>query len=180
MSSGHCVVAVAFSTVHTGLPKHTKSFITLIPKAGVEDDCHAGDTRRQVSLLQIESLEELNDRNNRVDCILPSQLGENITTKGLNLAGLKQGTKLRFNNGNSEQNGAVIEISGLRRAGEKLENRQSGLKERCTVKDPSGTEVSSKVGVFGIVIVGGVVKPGMGIAVEVPGGEEELEPLGFI
>lgn len=179
MSSQHCVVAVALSRVHTGLPKYTKSFITLIAQSGVKGDCHAGDTHRQVSLLQLESLEELNGRNNNVDCILPGQLGENITTKGLNLSSLKRGTKLRFNDRNSDQDGAVIELSGLRRAGEKLEKRQSGLKERCTVKDLGGTEVGSKVGVFGVVIFGGVVEPGMGIVVEVPGGEE-LEPLEFI
>lgn len=180
MSPGHSVVAVALSPVHTGLAKRKKSSITLIAQSGVEDDCHAGDTHRQVSLLQFESLEELNDRNNGIDCILPTELGENITTKGLNLAILKQGTKLRFNSSNGDENGAVIELSGLRRAGEKLENRQRGLKERCTVKDASGAEVGSKVGVFGVVVVGGVVKPGMDIVVENPAGGKELGRLEFI
>lgn len=184
MSSDPSVVALAVGpTGSTDLFKHGKDCIRLNVDNGVGGDRHAGRPDRQVSLLQSEYLAELNDMSNASDPIEMSELGENITTKGLSLANLKRGTKLCFVDsidGNGDGNSAVVELTGLRRAGEKLENRQKGLKEKCIVRDTSGTEVGSKVGVFGVVIVSGAVKRGMSIIVEKPTGEGEPEPLKFI
>ena len=178
MPSNDFVVAVALSPIHTGLHKERKPSITLVAGHGVEGDCHAGKPGRQVSLLQSESLNELNDMNSGDNPISPSELGENITTSGLNLADLKQGTELHFIGGNEDGNPAVVAIKGLRRAGPKLETRREGLTEQCTVRDASGAVVGSKVGVLGVVRNAGMVKPGMSIFVMKPTGD--LKPLEFV
>ncbi len=179
MSSDPSVVAVALGpSQHSDISKQKESVIELVAGHGIEGDRHADKPGRHVSLLQNESLEELNGTNKGLDRVLPSQLGENITTRGLNLAELNAGTKLRFVDGNGDGCSAVVKLTGLRRAGEKLETRQKGLKERCVLRDASGMEVGSKVGVFGVVDTSGVVKPGMRIDVVKPVGESK--PLEII
>ena len=176
MSTDYNVVAVALSREHTGLYKEPQPSITLIKDHGVKNDIHAGKPGRQVSLLQSESLQVLNDMNKGNDPIRPSELGENITTKGLNFNNFKQGTELHFIGGKASGGRAVICITGMRRGGEKLEQRREGLKEQCILRDANGKEVGSRVGVMGVVLAGGAVTPGMTVGlVEPPGRPRPLE-----
>ena len=119
MSANDNIVAVALSEIHTGGHKNPHSSIKLIKDYGVREDCHAGEKPlRQVSLLQSESLTALNNMNNGNDPLKPSELGENITTKGLNFNNFKQGTKLYFFDAKGNTTDTVVSITGMRRAGE--------------------------------------------------------------
>ena len=178
MPTDYNVMAVALSQEHTGLHKDPQPSIELIKDQGVKHDIHAGKPGRQVSLLQSESLKVLNDMNKGNDPIRSSELGENITTMGLNFDNFKQGTKLRFISDKESEDVAVISITGMRRPGEKLEKRREGLKEQCIVRDANGKEVGSRVGVMGVVLASGTVTPGMTVGViEPPGMPRPLEFL---
>jgi MOSC domain-containing protein YiiM len=95
-------------------------------------------------------------------------MGENITTRGLDLLGLPKGTKLFL--GNS----AVVEVTGLRNPCEQLNTFQDGLMNLCVYKDEKGNIVR-KAGIMSIVLVSGEVRAGDVIRVELP--PEPHEPL---
>ena len=93
--------------------------------------------------------------------VAPGQMGENITTQGLDLLGLPTGARLRL----GDQ--AVVEITGLRNPCKQLNSFQPGLMQAVLDRDDQGNLVR-KSGVMGIVIAGGTVKPGDEITVELP------------
>ena len=89
-------------------PRHQPLFISLVAGLGVEGDAHSGATikhrsrivrdpsqpnLRQVHLVHTELLEELQSRGHAVG---PGSIGENITTSGIDLLSLSQGTKLHI------------------------------------------------------------------------------------
>src|SRR5438045_5511857 len=101
------VEAVSISSGHT-FTKPNQASIRLVERLGVEGDAHAGVTvkhrsrvardpsqpnLRQVHLIQAELHEEL--RGAGFD-LAPGQMGENITTRGVDLLGLPAGTRLRL------------------------------------------------------------------------------------
>jgi MOSC domain-containing protein YiiM len=88
-------------------------------------------------------------------------MGENITTKGVDLLNLPTGTLLRV----GEQ--VIIEITGLRNPCLQLEQIQSGLMAAVLDRDDQGNLVR-KAGVMGVVVAGGVVQPGDRISIELP------------
>lgn len=94
----------------------------------------------------------------------PGVLGENVTTRGLDLLALPEGTRLRL----GAQ--AVVEITGLRNPCRQIEAFQPGLLAAVLDKDADG-QVVRKAGVMAVVIAGGDVHPGDPIAVEFPAGE---------
>jgi MOSC domain-containing protein YiiM len=139
----------------------------------VEGDAHFGETvkhrsrvardpnqpnRRQVHLIHAELHEELRAAG---FAVLAGQMGENITTHGVDLLGLPTGTRLRVGNT------AVIEITGLRNPCVQLDNFQSGLMAAVLSRDEQG-ELVRKAGVMAIVLEGGEVRPGDPIIVELP------------
>ena len=91
----------------------------------------------------------------------PGQMGENITTRGVDLLGLPTGTRLYL--GDS----AVVEVTGLRNPCAQLDRIQAGLMAATLGRDEHGT-VIRKAGVMGIVLAGGEVRPGDRIRVELP------------
>jgi MOSC domain-containing protein YiiM len=95
-------------------------------------------------------------------------MGENITTRGLDLLALPSGTRLHL--GQS----AVVELTGLRTPCSQLDNFQHGLMSACLSKDADG-KVIRKSGVMSIVVAGGHVSPGDAIRVELP--QEPRSPL---
>jgi MOSC domain-containing protein YiiM len=101
----------------------------------------------------------------------PADLGENITTKGLDLLGMGVGTKLHFvNPGKDEREGhAVVCVTGLRNPCPQISKFQKGLQERCLVRGEG-----RKAGIMSVVEVGGVVMRGATIVVERPGKYIEL------
>lgn len=166
------VVAVSRSATHT-MSKPSEASIRLIAGLGVEGDAHAGKTvkhrsrvardpsqpnLRQVHLIHAELFEELADAG---FAIVPGQLGENVTTRGLDLLALPTGTRLRLGAD------AVVEVTGLRNPCAQLEGISRGLMSAVLDRDEQGALVR-KAGVMGIVLAGGEIRAGDAIQVELP------------
>ena len=113
---------------------------------------------RQVHLIHSELHEELGERGFDV---APGQMGENVTTRGIDLLGLPTGALLRL----GKQ--ALIAVTGLRNPCNQLEGVQEGLMEAVLDRDADGNLVR-KSGVMAVVLEGGEVRPGDTIAVELP------------
>ncbi|WP_133853886.1 MOSC domain-containing protein [Labedaea rhizosphaerae] len=169
------VAAVARATTHTFTKPPTDS-ITLLAGLGVEGDAHCGTTvkhrsrvrrdptqpnLRQVHLVHHELLDELQARGFRV---VPGSIGENVSTRGVDLLALPTGAVLRL--GES----ASVRITGLRNPCLQLDHFQKGLMKAVLDRAPDGSLIR-KAGVMGVVLTGGVVRPGDPIEVELPDGE---------
>lgn len=176
------VLAVHQSGKHrfSKTPQHS---IILLEGLGVEGDAHCGRTvqhrhdmkketlrpnLRQVHLLQMELLDEVNSQGFQV---FPGNLGENISTRGIDLPSLPAGTRLRIGTD------AVVEVTGLRTPCVYIERFRSGLLVLMNKALPDGS-VASRAGVMGIVRCGGVIYPNDSIAVQLPDGEHRaLQPV---
>jgi MOSC domain-containing protein YiiM len=88
-------------------------------------------------------------------------MGENVTTRGVDLLGLPTGTRLHLGDA------AVIEVTGLRNPCTQLDGLQPGLMAAVLDRDADG-KVIRKCGVMAVVAAGGEVKPGDAITVELP------------
>ena len=175
------MVCVARKKAH-GPQKTPQLSIRLIEGLGVEGDAHAGATvkhrsrrrfnptlpnLRQVHLIHEELLGELNGKGFTVT---PAYLGENVTTRGVDLLGLPRGARLRLG---AE---AVVELTGLRNPCVQIERLQAGLMQAC-LEDRGGVLIR-KAGVMGVVLAGGEVRAGDGVTVELPAGPHEpLKPV---
>ncbi len=93
--------------------------------------------------------------------VKPGELGENITTSGVDLLALPTGTRLHL--GAS----AVVEITGLRNPCIQIDNFQIDLMAATLDKDADGNLVR-KAGIMSIVIAEGDVRPGDAVRVELP------------
>jgi MOSC domain-containing protein YiiM len=168
------VLAVCRNARH-GFSKPAGLQIRLIAGLGVEGDAHAGATvkhrsrvardpsqpnLRQVHLIHAELFDELAAGGFRIG---PGDVGENVTTRGIDLLGLPAGARLRL--GES----AVVEITGLRNPCTQLDGFQPGLMQAMLGRGPDGEPVR-KCGVMAVVIASGEVQPGDPIAVELPEG----------
>ena len=147
--------------------------IRLIEGLGVDGDAHAGVTvkhrsrvrrdptqpnLRQVHLVHRELFDEL--RGKGFD-IAPGDIGENITTSGIDLLALPRGARLRL--GGS----AVVEVTGLRNPCIQLNTFRAGLMDATLGHDAAGNLIR-KAGIMSIVLAGGEVRPGDAISVELP------------
>jgi len=110
----------------------------------------AAPNLRQVHLLAVELLNELRRRGFPV---APGDLGENVTTAGVDLLALPSGSRLRLGPD------AVVEVTGLRNPCRQLDDFQPGLMAAVLGRTPGG-EVVRRAGVMAIVLTGGVVTPG--------------------
>ena len=168
------VTAVSRAAAHS-FSKTPQPRITLVEGLGVEGDAHAGSTTQhlylvkkdptranltQVHLIQEELFHELRDRF----VIRPGELGENVTTSGVDLLTLPLGTRLHL--GAS----AVVEVTGLRSPCSKINAYQGGLMKALVEKHPDGG-VIRKSGIMGVVVAGGEVAPGDTLRVQLPAGE---------
>ncbi len=157
--------------------------IRLLAGLGVDGDAHLGATvkhrsrvaidpsqpnLRQVHLIHEELLTELNAVGFQV---APGVMGENITTRGALLLDLPTGTRLRLGLE------AVVELTGLRNPCAQLDAFQPGLLAAVLGQGPNG-QVIRKCGVMAVVIVGGVVRPGDRIRLDLP--SPPFRPLGRV
>lgn len=171
-SADGTVVAVSRSPGHT-LSKPNQDRIELLAGLGVAGDAHQGVTvkhrsrvaknadtpnLRQLHLIHAELLDELRAGGFE---IAPGQMGENVTTRGIDLLGLPTGTRLRLGNN------AVAEVTGLRNPCRQLEKIQPGLMAATLDRDTAGNLVR-KAGIMAIVIEGGPVRAGDPIRAELP------------
>ena len=176
------VTAVSRSAAHT-MSKPTETSIRLLEGLGVDGDAHQGKTvkhrsrvkrdptvpnLRQVHLIHAELHDELAQAGFKV---VAGQMGENITTRGVDLLGLPTGTRLRL--GDS----AVIEVTGLRNPCAQLDGIEKGLMAATLAHDADGALVR-KAGIMAIVLTGGEVRPGDAIRVDLPPGPHRpLQPV---
>ncbi len=166
------VVAVARSPQHT-MSKPVAEFIRLLAGLGVEGDAHLGQTvkhrsrvardptqpnLRQVHLIHAELFDEL--RAAGFD-IAPGEMGENVTTVGLDILALPANTRLRLGAA------AIIEVTGLRNPCAQLDGIRPGLMKATLDRGPDG-KLIRKAGIMGVVIGGGEVRAGDPIVVELP------------
>ncbi len=179
---GASVAAVSSSSEH-GFHKFNRPSIKLLSGIGVEGDAHAGKTvqhlsrvrkdptqpnLRQVHLIHEELLDELRLQGFSV---APGELGENVTTRGLDLLGLPTGTRLALG---SE---AVVELTGLRNPCAQLDKFQPGLLKAVLERDEAGGLVR-KSGVMAVVVRDGEVRPGDRVVVELPvAPHRSMEPV---
>jgi MOSC domain-containing protein YiiM len=166
------ITMVSCSTTHTFKKLHQER-IRLLTGLGIEGDAHQGETvkhrsrvardpsqpnLRQVHLIHAELHDELRTAGFEVAA---GEMGENVTTRGIDLLGLPTGTRLHL--GDS----AVVEVTGLRNPCAQLDRFQPGLREAVLERDEHGNLIR-KAGIMGIVLHDGEVRPGDPIRVELP------------
>jgi MOSC domain-containing protein YiiM len=176
------VQAVSWSATHT-LSKPNQLSIQLLRGLGVEGAAHFGETvkhrsrvarnprqpnLRQVHLLHAELHTELAAAGFTLS---PGQMGENITTQGIDLLRLPTGTRLRL----GQQ--AEVEVTGLRNPCTQLDRIQPGLMAATLDRDADGNLIR-KAGIMAIVVTSGEVCPGDPIRVQLPPRpHRSLEPV---
>ena len=166
------VISVGRSAGHT-FDKPAEDGIRLLAGLGVEGDAHMGETMRhrsrvrqdptqpnlrQVHLIHAELHDELRAAGFDVSA---GGMGENVTTRGVDLLGLPAGTTLRLGGT------ASVEVTGLRNPCKQLDGLQPGLMEAVLDRDESGNLVR-KAGIMSVVVTGGEVRPGDEVRVELP------------
>jgi MOSC domain-containing protein YiiM len=176
------VIAVARDDAHC-FSKRPVDMIRLIAGLGVEGDAHMGETvkhrsrvavdpsqpnLRQVHLIHAELFDALADKG---FAIAPADMGENVTTRGIDLLALPRGARLHLG---AE---AVVAVTGLRNPCVQIDDFQPGLLRAVLDKDADGALIR-KSGVMSIVLRGGEVRPGDTIRVELPAAPHlPLEPV---
>jgi len=171
------ITAVSRSATYT-FSKPNQANIRLLAGLGVEGDAHMGEkvkhrfrvandpdspNLRQVHLIHAELLDELQIAGFTV---LPGQMGENITTRGVDLLGLPTGARLHLGDT------AVVEVTGLRDPCHQLDTFQAGLMAAVLDHDFNGNLIR-KAGIMSIVLISGELKPGDPIVVELPSGPHQ-------
>lgn len=176
------VTAVSVSPKH-GPDKQPAHRIRILEGLGVEGDAHCGATvqhrsrarqhpdmpnLRQVHLIPAELHDELAAAG---FAVAPGAMGENITTRGVDLLALPVGARLALGDE------AVVELTGLRNPCRQLDGVQPGLMAATLDRDASGALVR-KAGVMGVVLRGGAVSAGDAVAVTLPQAPHEaLQPV---
>jgi MOSC domain-containing protein YiiM len=183
---GRCsVVAVARSAEHN-FSKTVQSSITLVEGLGIEGDAHKGATvqhlsrikkdpsqpnLRQVHLIGSEVLERVTAVTG--DAVLPGQLGENITTAGIDLVKVPRGTIFTFRSRGSPISSTcadkdvcpsslpppTLRVTGLRNPCPQIDNFRPGLLDHCRLRDASGNILERYAGIMCVVVHGGEVLP---------------------
>jgi MOSC domain-containing protein YiiM len=169
---GPIVVAVARHSAHA-FSKPLAGEIRLLEGLGVEGDAHCGaavkhrsrvardptqPNLRQVHLVHAELFDELRAKG---FAVTPGDVGENVTTRGIELLALPAGAQLRLGIE------AVVEVTGLRNPCAQLDGFAPGLMAATLDRDAEGRLVC-KAGIMGVVLAGGVVRPGDRIDVALP------------
>ncbi|MFF0479136.1 MOSC domain-containing protein [Streptomyces sp. NPDC004284] len=172
--SGATVTTVSSNGTYS-FTKPNRESITLLAGLGVEGDVHAGVTvkhrsrvaqdptqpnLRQVHLIHAELFDEVAGAGFEV---APGDLGENVTTRGIDLLALPTGTLLHLG---AE---AVVEVTGLRNPCAQIDDFRHGLLKQVVGRDENG-EIVRKAGVMGVVLTGGEVRPGDPVRAELPAG----------
>ncbi|MFD6344312.1 MOSC domain-containing protein [Streptomyces roseolus] len=167
------IVTTVSSNGTYSFTKPNRESITLLAGLGVDGDVHAGVTvkhrsrvaqdptqpnLRQVHLIHAELFDEVAEAG---FAVAPGDLGENVTTRGVDLLALPTGTRLHLG---AE---AVVEITGLRNPCAQIDGFRRGLLKQVVGRDADGALVR-KAGIMGIVLTGGEVRPGDPVRVELP------------
>ncbi|EFA75200.1 MOSC domain-containing protein [Heterostelium album PN500] len=177
------IVAVCLSPTHS-MSKPVVDEIKLVTGLGIEGDAHFGDkvqhlsrvkanpdqpNLRQIHLIHTELHQELKAKG-FTKGVEPGEMGENITTRDIDILSLPKGTKLELGD-----RGALIEITGLRNPCQQLNGLENTLMSACRDTDADGRVTQRKAGIMGIVLNGGIVKANDKINIILP--EEPHIPL---
>lgn len=172
MSEGPSVVSVHVGTEHSFSKAHRDS-IRLLAGLGVEGDAHLGVTvqhlsrvardpnqpnLRQVHLVHAELHDELVAAGFQVTA---GDIGENVTTRGIDLLALPTGTVLHLGAD------ARVEVTGLRNPCVQLDRFECGLMAAVLGRDQQGGLIR-KAGIMAVVHASGEVRPGDAVKVELP------------
>jgi MOSC domain-containing protein YiiM len=175
------VLSVSRSAGNT-FSKPVTDEIVLLEGLGVEGDAHLGVTvqhrfdkradpnrpnLRQVHLIQSELFDAVGADGFDV---APGQLGENVTTRGLDILALSEGTVLHLGPD------AAVQVTGLRTPCSQINGLRKGLLKEVVQRDENG-DIVRRVGVMSIVIRSGTVRAGDGIRVEAPTVHIPLGPV---
>lgn len=139
------ITAVSISD-RKGEKKHNVSEALLRPNHGLDQDAHAGDWHRQVSLLDMQSIARIREKGLDVE---PGNFAENITTDGIRLWELPIGTRLQLGEA------VIVEVTQI---GKECHNR-------CAIFHQVGDCVMPREGIFAKVLIEGTIRPGDSIAV---------------
>ncbi len=166
------ITAVSRSASHSfGKPSCER--VRLLQGLGIAGDTHAGETvqhlsrvardpsqpnLRQVHLLHAELHDELRAAGFDVEA---GQLGENVTTRSVDLLGLPTGTLLHLGAT------AVVEVTGLRNPCVQLDHFRRGLMAAVLDRDAEGRLVR-KAGIMAVVVASGEVAPGDEVGIVLP------------
>ena len=176
------VVSVSRDDAHR-FSKPVVANIRLLAGIGVDGDAHSGATVQhryakkrnpaapnlcQVHFMAAELFDDLIPTGYTV---APGELGENVTTIGIDLMTLPLGTRLHLGNE------AVVSIMGMRSPCSLINGCRKGLMKQLIRTDTAGA-VQRRGGIMGVVLAGGIVQPGDRIRVELPAGEHL--PLGVV
>jgi hypothetical protein len=176
------VVAVSRDSDHR-FSKPNVDEIVLIAGVGIDGDAHAGVTvqhrsrvardptqpnLRQVHLIHAELFDDLAAAGYEVEA---GQLGENVTTRGIDLLALPEGTLLHLGDH------AIVRVTGLRNPCQQINGFEPGLLREVLGRTDQGS-VERKGGVMAVVVVGGAVRANHDIRVQLPAGKPiPLEPV---
>jgi len=170
--SGAAVIAVSRDADHR-FSKANQDSIRLLAGLGVEGDAHLGVTvqhrsrvaqdptqpnLRQVHLIHSELFDELRPVGYRIG---PGDLGENVTTRGVDLLALPTGTRLRLGPD------AIVELTGLRNPCLQIDHFRDGLLKQVVGRDATGRLIR-KAGVMAVVLESGEIHPGVPITASFP------------
>ncbi|MEV0975771.1 MOSC domain-containing protein [Streptomyces sp. NPDC049915] len=168
------ITAVSSNGVYS-FTKPNRESIRLLAGFGVEGDVHGGATvkhrfrmakdpsqpnLRQVHLMHEELFDELRAAGFEVAA---GQLGENVTTRGIDLLGLPTGARLLLGDE------AVVEVTGLRNPCAQIDGFHKGLLKEVVARGADGRP-RFRSGIMSVVVAGGVVRPGDSVEVELPDG----------
>ena len=128
-----------------------------INELGIEGDGHSGEWHRQVSFLSCESIESFNRKGSISTS--PGDFGENITTRGVDLIGLKVGDILAITDENPKADGSKKVILEVTQIGKECVTP-------CSIYYQVGSCIMPKEGLFCKVIKTGKIKVGNSIRVE--------------
>ncbi len=112
----------------------------LIANYGIENDAHAGNWHRQVSLISQDRINEFNERGAKVD---DGAFGENIIVEGIDFKTLPIGTIFKCND-------VVLELTQIGKE----------CHSHCEVFYRVGDCIMPREGVFSIVKEGGTISEG--------------------
>lgn len=141
------IVSLNISTTK-GTGKQPVTRAEVRPDHGMVGDAHAADWHRQLSLLDMESINKMIAKGMELQ---PGAFAENITTAGLDLVNLPIGTRLV-----SDQ--VELEITQI---GKKCHSK-------CNIFQTLGDCVMPKEGVFAKVISGGTLSAGAALTIKAP------------
>lgn len=130
-----------------GVVKKQRERVVLKADWGIEEDGHAGEWHRQVSLLAGESIDTVKET---MPSLKHGAFAENIVTRGIDLGHILIGTRLQIG---AE---AIVEVTQI---GKECHNKG------CAIKKLTGDCIMPREGIFAKVISGGAVEPGDAIEI---------------